>query len=125
MNSQGTGKGFSGRIDIEGFPEPIDFFAQTIGPAKITGIKHKLDIKLFDSVQTPIGATDGPQDAPANVPINLDSKLPFVMIVTAQNIDDDPIKFAYAGQNFDSNAGQCSVGRYDSGKREMDCGFTC
>ncbi|KAH8802294.1 hypothetical protein DL96DRAFT_1633956 [Flagelloscypha sp. PMI_526] len=119
---QGIGNGFGGPINVEGFAEPIDFFAQTIGGAEDN---YKLDIKLFDSVQTPIGATDCPQDAPANVPINLDSKLPFVMIVTAQNIDDDPIKFAYAGQNFDSNAGQCSVGRYDSGKREMDCGFTC
>ncbi|KAH8809633.1 hypothetical protein DL96DRAFT_1821880 [Flagelloscypha sp. PMI_526] len=171
----GIGNGFGGPINVEGFSAPIDFFAQTIGGAEVTGIKfnflgkeftdcdceddssgltgrvacrcefdcppgpaagfapgfcgmhvtqfqkpdpskdnYKLDIKLFDSVQTPIGATDGPQDAPANVPINLDSKLPFVMIVTAQNIDDDPIKFAYAGQNFDSNAGQCSVGRHNS-----------
>ncbi|KAH8818866.1 hypothetical protein DL96DRAFT_1684436 [Flagelloscypha sp. PMI_526] len=118
----GTGKGFGGPINVEGFSAPIDFFAQTIGgPASgfASGYcgMHVTQIFIGDSV--------GPKDAPANVGIDVTSKLPFVMIVTAQNVDDDPIKFAYAGQNFDSNAAQCSVGGYDSGKREMDCGFTC
>ncbi|KAH8802293.1 hypothetical protein DL96DRAFT_765216 [Flagelloscypha sp. PMI_526] len=182
----GTGKGFGGPINVEGFAESIDFFAQTIGPAEITGIKFKflgkeftdcdcqddssgltgktacrcefdcppgpaagfasgfcgmhitqfqkpdvskdnfkLDIKLFDAVQTPIGDSGGQKDAPANVGVDVTSKLPNVMTVTAQNTDNDPLKFSIGGQTFDSNAGQCSVGKYDNGKREMDCGFTC
>ncbi|KAH8832495.1 hypothetical protein DL96DRAFT_1676921 [Flagelloscypha sp. PMI_526] len=180
----GAGKGFHGPINVEGFSESIDFFAQSIGAGAISGIRfkylgkefnscdceddssgvtgktacrcefdcppgppfargfcgmhvtqfqkpdpskdnYKLDIKLFNAVQAPIGATSGPTDAPANHPIDFTSKLPFVMIVTAQNVDANPIKFAYAGQNFDSDAAQCSVGAYDSGKREMDYGFTC
>ncbi|KAH8823206.1 hypothetical protein DL96DRAFT_1818962 [Flagelloscypha sp. PMI_526] len=86
---------------------------------------YKLDIKLFDSVQAPIGDSGGQKDAPANKAVEVTSKLPNVMIVTAQNVDADPIKFAFGGENFDSNAAQCSVGGYDSGKREMDCSFTC
>ncbi|KAH8824251.1 hypothetical protein DL96DRAFT_202912 [Flagelloscypha sp. PMI_526] len=86
---------------------------------------YKLDIQLFDAVQTPMGNSGGQKDAPANAPIEVTSKLPNVMIVTAQNVDEDPIKFAFGGETFDSNAAQCSVGGYDNGKREMDCGFTC
>ncbi|KAH8832496.1 hypothetical protein DL96DRAFT_1704558 [Flagelloscypha sp. PMI_526] len=182
----GAGNGFGGPINVDGFGGPIDFFAQTIGPSGISGIKfnflgkeftdcdcqddssgltgktacrcefdcppgpasgfasgncgihvtqfqkpdpskdnYKLDIKLFDAIQTPIGDSAGPQAAPANGGVDVTSKLPNVMVVTAQNIDEDPIKFAFGGETFDSNAAQCSVGRYDNGKREMDCGFTC
>ncbi|KAH8802307.1 hypothetical protein DL96DRAFT_766580 [Flagelloscypha sp. PMI_526] len=84
----------------------------------------KLDIQLFDAAQTLIGAS-GTQEAPANVGIDVFSSLPNVMIVIAQNADPDPIKFSIGEQTFDSNAAQCSVGRYDSGKRQMDCRFTC
>jgi hypothetical protein len=63
-------------------------------------------------------------DAPGGQGVDVDSALPLVLVVTAENIDSDPVKFAYGAQSWDSNS-QCSVGGYDSGKREMDCGFTC
>ncbi|EAT77200.2 hypothetical protein SNOG_15535 [Parastagonospora nodorum SN15] len=41
-------------------------------------------------------------------------------------VDADPVRFAYGGQSWDSNdKARCSVGKYDNGKRQLDCGFTC
>jgi hypothetical protein len=40
-------------------------------------------------------------------------------------VDADPVSFAYGGDVWTSEDERCSVGAYDSGKREMDCGFTC
>ena len=57
--------------------------------------------------------------------MDVDGELPLVFIATAGAVDDDPVKFAYGSQNWDSNSGQCKVGKYDSGSRQMDCGFTC
>lgn len=53
------------------------------------------------------------------------SELPLVLVATAGSVDDDPVTFAYGSQSWDSNSGQCSTGGYDSGSRQMDCGFTC
>jgi len=53
------------------------------------------------------------------------SELPLVLVATAGSVDNDPVKFAYGGQSWDSSSGQCSTGGYDSGSRQMDCGFTC
>ena len=64
-------------------------------------------------------------DAPGGQGVDVDSALPAVLIVTAENVDSDPVQFAYNGASWDSNAAQCSVGGYDSGSRNMDCGFTC
>ncbi|KAH7072737.1 hypothetical protein BKA63DRAFT_534445 [Paraphoma chrysanthemicola] len=54
------------------------------------------------------------------------SLLPLTLEVKTGGVDTDPVQFAYGAQSWSSNdAGRCSVGKYDSGKREMDCGFTC
>ena len=64
-------------------------------------------------------------DAPTGKGVGVDSELPSVFVATAGTVDDDPVTFAYGSQNWDSNSGQCSVGEYDSGSRQMDCSFTC
>ena len=35
-------------------------------------------------------------------PAGIDSQLPYVLILTAGNVDADPVYVAYAGQHFDS-----------------------
>lgn len=58
--------------------------------------------------------------------VSLGSKLPLTVEVSTGAVDADPVYFAYGSQSWDSNdKGRCSVGAYDNGKREMDCGFTC
>ena len=44
-------------------------------------------------------------------------------MVTAA-VGHDPVTFAYGSQNWKSSDGQCNVGLYDSGARQMDCKST-
>lgn len=85
---------------------------------------YRLTIDLADAVQNLIGGVVE-VDAPSWQPVNVNSELPYVFIATTGDLDELPLQFAYAGQNWDSNSGQCSVGGYEDGKREMDCGFSC
>lgn len=87
---------------------------------------YSLDVEIFDSKGNSIGKVEY-ADAPAGVGVGVTSALPYVLIVTAQNIDDDAVLFAYADQNWGSNDQDhhCNFGAYDSGSRQGDCGFTC
>ncbi|KAH7079682.1 hypothetical protein FB567DRAFT_449403 [Paraphoma chrysanthemicola] len=54
------------------------------------------------------------------------SKLPLTLEIKTGGVDADAVRFAYGSQSWDSNdKSRCSVGKYDNGKRQMDCGFTC
>lgn len=53
------------------------------------------------------------------------SKLPWTLEIKTGGVDADPVTFAYGGDSWSSDTARCSVGAYDNGKREMDCGFTC
>lgn len=66
-------------------------------------------------------------DAPANVGVDVTSKLPWVVVVTAQNVDADPVLMAYSDQSwaYADEARHCSFGAYDGGKRKGNCGFSC
>ena len=85
---------------------------------------YRFDILIKDDQGERVGELDY-ADAPGGQGVNVDSQLPLVLVVTAENVDDDPVEFAYGGQSWDSNSAQCSVGGYDSGARQMDCGFSC
>ncbi|KAF2679415.1 hypothetical protein K458DRAFT_314286, partial [Lentithecium fluviatile CBS 122367] len=55
-----------------------------------------------------------------------EGKLPYKVDIYTGAIDTDPVRFAYAGQTWDSNnQSRCSVEAYDNNVRQMDCGFTC
>ncbi len=84
------------------------------------GGTYEFDATLKDQNGTPIGSVSR-QPTPADVT----SSLPYVLIITAGNVDSDPVRFDYADQHWASDGSQCSVGAYDSGSRQMDCGFTC
>jgi len=75
-------------------------------------------VTIFDAAQKQIGQVLN-QDAPAGQGVDVDGALPYVLIVTAQNVDADAVQFAYAGQTWDSNdqSHYCSFGAYDSGSR--------
>lgn len=88
------------------------------------GSTYRLDITLQDDQHVRVGQVLF-ADAPPNQDVDVDSALPLVFIATAENVDDDPLKFRYGSQAWDSNSPQCKVGGYDSGMRNMDCGFSC
>lgn len=47
--------------------------------------------------------------------------------VTAGAVDSDPLSMGFAGQSWDSNdkVHDCRVGSYNSGHRDIHCGFDC
>lgn len=81
---------------------------------------YGLEVKIYDNNQAEIGSTA--RGGPA---ASVMSKLPYTLEVSTGNVDDDAVSFAYAGDSWDSNNSRCKVGAYDSGSRQMDCGFTC
>lgn len=85
-----------------------------------------MDVTLFDSNEDKIGEVLG-ADAPAGKAVEVTGKLPHVMLVTAQKVDEDPVLFSYAGENwaYADAAHQCNFGGFESGNREGDCGFSC
>lgn len=85
---------------------------------------YRFDIKIHDDQDELVGELDY-ADAPDGQGVNVDSALPDVLIITAESVDSDPVQFAYNGVSWDSSSSQCKVGGYDSGSRNMDCGFTC
>ena len=95
-------------------------------PASNPAGHYHLDITIYDNNQDQIGQFLG-ADAPAEKAVDVTSKLPYVLEVTAQNVDSDPVLFAYADQSwaYADVPHHCNFGKYDSGKREGDCGFSC
>ena len=85
---------------------------------------YRFTILLKDANQELVGEVDY-YDAPGGQGVDVDSELPEVFIATAGNVDSDAVQFAYGSQSWSSADGQCSVGGYDSGSRQMDCGFSC
>jgi len=83
---------------------------------------YSLAAKIYDANQNEIGNSNGKQLGPVLV---LTTPLPNTFTITARNIDADSLKLGYDGREWDAIAPACSVGAYDSGKREMDCGFPC
>ncbi|KAI4116552.1 MAG: hypothetical protein LQ338_007691 [Usnochroma carphineum] len=57
----------------------------------------------------------------------IDTALPYLLYVSAGAVDDDPIKFSYGDQEWDSNNQEhhSNFGAYDSGSRNGDSGFSC
>ena len=85
---------------------------------------YKLNVTVVDSRGQTMGQADF-ADALNDVPVEVKSKLPKVLSVRALSQDSNPILFNYDGHKWNSDAKDCKVGKYDKGKREMDCGFEC
>ena len=79
-----------------------------------------------DSNVETIGGVD--IDIYGGTTFDLPSALPYTFEITPGlngNGDTDPINLAYAGWNALTQSPGCSVGGYDGGYRQMDCGFPC
>ena len=96
------------------------------GPAGSDGgtSEYRLDVYLYDDIQDPIGSVLL-LSIPGGVYETIDSQLPDAFEVLVGGTDGQPVFFQYNGQAWDSDSTQCSVGGYDGGSRQMDCGFSC
>jgi len=82
-----------------------------------------LNVMVKDSNGEVIG-----NDSQYVFPLNgfdLASELPYKVVVTPGLKETDPIVLEYAGFSTPTVAPACSVGGYDNGVRQMDCGFPC
>ncbi|KAL9042181.1 MAG: hypothetical protein Q9180_000780, partial [Flavoplaca navasiana] len=95
-------------------------------PATDPEAHYRLDITVYYNNQDKIGEVLG-AEAPAGKAVNVNSKLPFVLLVTAQEEDADPVLFDYANKHwaYADVAHGCNFGQFDAGDREGDCGFSC
>jgi len=91
---------------------------------------YSIEAVIKDANGNPIFG-DLPRTTASN-PISISSFLPYQLIVTAvlpgsvPDTDAEPLQFAYGGDFWNSgDTTRCSVGNYDSGARNMDCGFAC
>lgn len=95
------------------------------GDENLSG-EYESTITITDAGGSKVGeANKEPNGEPVIV---VDSSLPNRLLVDASGkVDSDPVQFWYADQYWDSNsqANKCKVGSYDSGHRDMDCGFNC
>lgn len=97
------------------------------GPGNDTS-KYRFDVIVKDSKGATIGETKG-MVVGDHSKGGVYSALPKVLIVKPGGKDRDHIGFAYDGAHWDTGRHNrrhwCKVGRYDSGARQGDCGFTC
>ncbi|KAI0157968.1 hypothetical protein GGR52DRAFT_576938 [Hypoxylon sp. FL1284] len=87
------------------------------------GPKYRFNVLIKDANGYIIGGTSYQQVA-NGASIDITSQLPHPLVLTAGSTDQDPVRFGYNGQHWSSNHG-CSLGKYDGGNRDMDCGFHC
>lgn len=86
--------------------------------------EYRLDVTLKDALQDVVGGVSK-LSAPGGNYNDVDSQLPYVFRVEVGGVDSEPLRFQYAGQAWSSADGQCKVGGYGDGSRNMDCGFSC
>ena len=86
--------------------------------------EYRLDVSLKDALQDVVGGVTL-LSLPGGTFSGIDSQLPNVFEVEVGGVDSEPVLFQYTGQSWSSNDGQCSVGGFDSGSRQIDCGFNC
>ena len=86
--------------------------------------EYRVDVTLKDALQDVVGGVNL-LSLPGGTFSGINSQLPYVFEVEAGANDDEPLRFQYNGQAWASDGWQCSVGDYNSGSRQMDCGFNC
>ena len=84
---------------------------------------YSLNITIYDANEDVVGQTPGALSSSRGVGVT--SRLPWTVNVDTGAVDADPVSFAYSTQSWKSNDEQCTVGEYDSGRRDMDCAFIC
>nr|OQO21351.1 hypothetical protein B0A51_10062 [Rachicladosporium sp. CCFEE 5018] len=88
--------------------------------------KWPLVITIKDSNQEVIGMTS--QDMLGSSYFSMSSLLPYTVDFGAGwhgAYDTDPLDISYAGWKTQTNGPACTSGKYDHGRRQIDCGFPC
>ncbi|KAF2826947.1 hypothetical protein CC86DRAFT_466719 [Ophiobolus disseminans] len=86
--------------------------------------QYTLEARVVDANQNEIGSSGGKKGSK----LVFNSKLWLPFVINSRAVDADPLDFEYDNVRWNSNDSKdhhCSVGNYDHGKREIDCGFTC
>lgn len=96
------------------------------GPSDSSGStsEYRLDVTLKDALQDVVGSISK-LSTPGGIYNDINSQLPSVFEIEVGGVDSVPLRFQYAGQAWSSDDSQCSVGGYDNGNRNVDCGFNC
>ena len=88
---------------------------------------YQISVEILDNDRRHIGAATK-QSAAGTLDI-VDSVLPYDLHVATGTVDEDPIRFWYSDQYWNSSdvslSHQCSVGDYSGGSRTLDCSFQC
>ena len=97
--------------------------------------QYRLTATIYDgesiNINVPVNGTPGQNayvQAPDAVPVRMTSRLPSPLMIKVGPTDGDAVVFDYPGNaewNSNDQSHHCSFGKYDGGKREGDCGFTC
>lgn len=87
---------------------------------------YLLEVTLYDGKQKAIGSS-GQVPAPMGVAVSVPGLVsPFT--ITANATDNQPLVCEFQGKKFTLDQATCgkhAIGLYDSGSRNMDCGFPC
>ncbi len=84
---------------------------------------YGIDVIIKDNEGSPIGNLLRTNFN--NSPINIDSQLPYVLVVTEGGAKDWNLYFAYGADSWSSADDRCKVGGWDGNNRQMDCGWAC
>ena len=89
-----------------------------------TGGAYQIDLIVYDANGMFIsGFERGEADGnPGSLRL---TALPSTLTMEFGTYDDDPIKMDYDGSSWECPGDDCKMGKYDSGNREGDFGFTC
>lgn len=87
---------------------------------------YRFDVTLFDADQELVGEVEL-LSIPSGTQQEVGSTLPYTFGVKAPDTDGDAVYMSYNGASWGSNDQDhhCNFGKYDSGHRDGDCGFTC
>lgn len=87
---------------------------------------YRFDVELFDGDQENVGGHEL-AGIPSGQTKQFGSRLPMTFGVKAPDVDGDAVYMSYNGQSWGSNDQEhhCNFGKFDSGHRDGDCGFSC
>lgn len=86
---------------------------------------YRFDVTLKDNGRNLIG-TDALRNIPSGQSGDFKSNLPKLFTIKAPNVDGDAVEMSYDGKSWKSDDSKvCKWGKYDSGHRDGDCGFSC
>lgn len=99
-----------------------------------TGAKYRFDVIMYDGAGKQIGHTQR-EEVDDNGNLQINSRLPYGLILHSGQRDEDFVSFEYAGQSWscddnDGGAHSCTLGNgqengYENGDREGDMGWSC